>query len=63
VERDTHIPNRPHPKIAVAECPMCRGVVPADQLSFFGGRKLCRNCIAGWFEEDEADSDGKRDAS
>ena len=42
---------------------MCRGVVPADQLSFFGGRKLCRNCIAGWFEDDETETDGKRDAS
>jgi hypothetical protein len=63
VERDTLIPNRPHPKIAVAECPMCRAVVPADQLNFFSGRRLCRNCIAGWFEDDEAESDGKRDAS
>jgi hypothetical protein len=41
---------------------MCRAVVPADQLAFFSGRRLCRNCIAGWFEDDEAESD-KTDAS
>jgi hypothetical protein len=41
---------------------MCRAAVPADQVSFFGGRKLCRNCIAGWFD-DEAEDDEKHDES
>jgi hypothetical protein len=45
--------------VAVAECPMCRVVVPTDQLTYLMGRKMCRNCVASWFEDDEAESDEK----
>jgi len=60
VERSTDLPNRPHPKVAVVECPMCRVSVPVDQLTLFSGRNLCRNCVSAWFEDDEAESDDKR---
>jgi len=52
----------PQPKVHLAECPMCRDTVPADQLTRFIGRTMCRNCAAMWFEEDEAENDGKADS-
>jgi hypothetical protein len=63
VDRTPDVPNRPHVKLSVVECPMCRTLVPIDQLNYFSGRKMCRNCIAGWFDDDDAENDDKRDAS
>jgi formylmethanofuran dehydrogenase subunit E len=63
LERATDLPHRPQPKLSVVECPMCRTVVPVEQLAYFSGRKMCRNCVAGWFDDDDVESDDKRDAS
>ena len=62
VERLLDPPNRPQPKVVVAECPMCRIVVPADQLTHFVGRRICQNCAAAWFEDDEPEKNDKTDA-
>ena len=50
------------PKVHLGVCPMCRDSVPVDQLTRFIGRTMCRNCAAMWFEEDEAEDDGKADS-
>lgn len=63
VDRATDLSNRPQPKVNVIQCPMCRAVVPTEQLTYFSGRKMCRNCIAGWFDDDDSENDDKRDAS
>jgi len=62
VDRSQDALKSPQSKVHLAECPICRDTMPADQLTRFIGRPMCRNCAAMWFEEDEAESDGKTES-
>jgi hypothetical protein len=62
VERTQNPLNEASAKANLVECPGCHWPVPANELTGFTGRKMCRNCIAGWFGEDDDAEDGKSDA-
>ena len=55
VERRDDPQNRPPAKVNLVECSACHFPVPESELSVFTGRRMCRNCIAGWFEDDDAE--------
>lgn len=63
VERLQDSSNRPQAKASLVECPTCHFPFASADLTTFNGRKMCRNCVAAWFEDDEADNKDKRSAS
>ena len=46
-----------HPKVPLVDCPTCRFPVPENEVMAYAGRKMCRNCIAAWFDEDDAEDE------
>jgi hypothetical protein len=46
----------PHDEPLV-ECPMCHSRVPESKLGWHIGRKLCLDCLAAWFDDEETEDD------
>jgi hypothetical protein len=49
---ETDDPDKPQ-TVALIECPMCHGKVPAARTTMMGGRRLCLDCADSWFEDEE----------
>ena len=42
------------------ECPMCRQQVLVSLSTMMGGRRLCLDCAASWFEDEDPDAPSAR---
>jgi hypothetical protein len=38
------------------ECPMCRQQVLVSLATMMGGRRLCLDCAASWYEDEDPDA-------
>ena len=64
MERTPEFSSREKGAAALVECPTCHFPVASKEVTVYAGRRMCRNCIAACFYDDEAEDDDKRgDAS
>jgi hypothetical protein len=56
MQRDGEKDDRPDaPEREKFQCLMCGQTVPVSLSTMMGGRRLCLDCAASWFEDEDSD--------